>query len=99
MKQTTWGTHIKRAIANDFENHITYRGDGVFAVESATRDDLTHTVRTIGAAASCSCEAGRLGRCCWHAAGALLMAGHLEAPRVTKETTALAASLLRKKAS
>jgi hypothetical protein len=46
---------------------------GVYAVASASRPGVVHTVTVDGAGAwTCTCEAGRRGRVCWHRASVFI---------------------------
>jgi hypothetical protein len=58
---------------------------GVYAVASASRPGVVHTVTVDGAGTwACTCEAGRRGRVCWHAAATwLAKLEHTSRVRVT----------------
>jgi hypothetical protein len=58
---------------------------GVYAVVSASRPGVTHTVTVDGAGAyACDCEAGRHERVCWHQASVYIAkVEHAGGARVT----------------
>jgi hypothetical protein len=59
---------------------------GVYAVVSASRPGVTHTVIVDGAGAyACDCEAGRHERVCWHQAAVYVAkVEHASGARVTR---------------
>src|SRR3712207_3347643 len=57
---------------------------GVYAVASASRSGVAHTVTVAGGAYSCDCEAGRHERVCWHQAAVYVAkVEHASGSRVT----------------
>jgi hypothetical protein len=65
---------IARALANGGSGCVTRLRSGLYQVESASRPGTAHRVSVDGAGVyRCSCEAGLVGRPCWHA-GAVYVA-------------------------
>jgi hypothetical protein len=58
---------ITRALACGGARAVTRVREGVYAVRSASRSGVAHTVVAAGAY-RCSCEAGQHERVCWHQA-------------------------------
>ena len=57
---------------------------GVYAVASASRSGVAHTVTVAGGVYRCDCEAGRHERACWHAAAVYVAkVEHASGGRVT----------------
>jgi hypothetical protein len=58
---------ITRALAHGGARAVTRVRDGVYAVRSASRTGVAHTVTAAGVY-WCTCEAGQHERVCWHQA-------------------------------
>jgi hypothetical protein len=82
---------ITKALAQGGAAAVRRLRNGVYAVRSASRPDVVHTV-TAGSVGgfACTCEAGRHERVCWHAAAAYLARlEHTARVRVTGPGTRL----------
>ena len=75
MLDTRQAAAIQRAIKLDGAAKVQRVEYGVYLVPSATREGMTHVVtgkRIDGADLACDCEAGSLGKPCWHAAAVMI---------------------------
>ena len=59
---------ITRALARGGARAVTRVRDGVYAVRSASRSGVAHTVTVAAGAYRCTCEAGQHEQVCWHQA-------------------------------
>src|SRR5687768_3350228 len=75
MLDTRQAAAIQKAIKMNGSAKVQRIEYGTYLVPSATRDGMTHVVtgkRTDGADLACDCEAGSLGKPCWHAAAVMV---------------------------
>src|SRR5688572_16119783 len=75
MLDTRQANAIRKAVELNGATKVQRVEYGVYLVPSATREGMTHVVtgkRTDGADLQCDCEAGSLGKPCWHGASVML---------------------------